>query len=62
MEKVVSPNSDQPIVLYCAGGLRSVMAAASLVGMGYKKENIKSLKGGFGAWNKKGYSVVSHNE
>ncbi|CAO3594103.1 unnamed protein product [Absidia cylindrospora] len=62
VEKVVSPDSDQPIVVYCAGGLRSVMTAASLIGMGYKKENIKSLIGGFGTWNKKGYTVVSHDD
>ncbi|KAI8339039.1 Rhodanese-like domain-containing protein [Chlamydoabsidia padenii] len=62
VEKVVAPESDQPIVLYCAGGLRSVMVAASLVEMGYKKENIKSLKGGYGTWITKGYPVVSHDE
>ncbi|KAI8093855.1 rhodanese-like protein [Halteromyces radiatus] len=58
VENVVSPDSQRPIVLYCAGGLRSIMTAASLIGMGYNKENIKSLTGGFGSWAKKGYTVV----
>ncbi|KAI9491017.1 Rhodanese-like domain-containing protein [Zychaea mexicana] len=57
VEKVVTPESDTPIVVYCAGGLRSIMAVESLVRMGYDNENIKSLKGGFEAWKKGGNSV-----
>ncbi|KAG2222002.1 hypothetical protein INT45_006702 [Circinella minor] len=57
IEKVVTPESDTPIVVYCAGGLRSIMAAESLIRMGYDKENIKSLKGGFEAWKKGGYQI-----
>ncbi|KAL1926536.1 hypothetical protein VTP01DRAFT_5657 [Rhizomucor pusillus] len=57
VEDVVPPESDKPIVLYCAGGLRSIMAAESLIRMGYNKDNIKSLKGGFVAWKKEGFDV-----
>ncbi|KAL0089282.1 Rhodanese-like domain-containing protein [Phycomyces blakesleeanus] len=57
IEKVVPVDSQRPIVLYCAGGYRSIMAAEALVRMGYNKDLLRSLKGGFGAWCKKGYAV-----
>ncbi|ORY98189.1 rhodanese domain-containing protein [Syncephalastrum racemosum] len=57
IEKVVSPDSDRPVVLYCAGGLRSIMAAEAMARMGYDKKNLISLKGGFSAWNKAGQDV-----
>lgn len=38
------------IVLYCAGGNRSALAADNLQKMGYTK--VRSLAGGFGAWRK----------
>ncbi len=46
-------NRDAEIVLYCAGGVRSALAARSLAEMGYK--NVSSLIGGFGAWKNAGY-------
>lgn len=61
VEKVVTPESGNPVVLYCAGGLRSIMAAESLIRMGYSKDNVKSLKGGFAAWKKSGYAVDKGN-
>jgi rhodanese-related sulfurtransferase len=45
----------RPIVVYCAGGARSVLAAASLRSMGFT--NVQSLEGGFGAWGKSGQPV-----
>lgn len=42
----------KPIVLYCAGGVRSALAARNLKEMGY--ENVESLIGGFGAWKNAG--------
>jgi molybdopterin/thiamine biosynthesis adenylyltransferase/rhodanese-related sulfurtransferase len=39
---------DQPLVLYCAGGVRSAFAAKTLEELGYR--NVVSLAGGFGAW------------
>lgn len=39
---------DHPVVLYCAGGNRSALAAESLVRMGFTR--VFSLEGGFKAW------------
>lgn len=38
----------RPIVLYCAGGVRSALAARNLKEMGY--EDVQSLIGGFNGW------------
>ncbi len=47
IEQVTSdPTAD--IILYCGGGTRSAFATESLQNMGY--QNVKSLKGGFRAW------------
>jgi len=43
---------DRPIVLYCAGGTRSALAAQSLQDMGYS--DVRSMAGGFGAWKNAG--------
>ena len=42
------PDRDAPVVLYCAGGVRSLFAAQTLADMGYT--NVKSMSGGFQAW------------
>ena len=42
----------RPIVLYCAGGVRSALAAQSLQDMGYS--NVRSMAGGFSAWKDSG--------
>ena len=47
------PKRDSEIVLYCAGGVRSVLAARTLQEMGYT--NVSSMIGGFGAWKNAGY-------
>ncbi len=41
-----------PLVLYCAGGTRSLLATRSLIELGYT--NVKSLAGGFSGWKKAG--------
>ncbi len=41
-----------PIVLYCASGTRSVLAARSLGELGYT--NVRSLSGGFSGWKRNG--------
>ncbi|MBA2661840.1 MAG: molybdopterin-synthase adenylyltransferase MoeB [Bradymonadaceae bacterium] len=46
---------DTPIVLYCAGGTRSALAAKSLQDLGYS--DVKSMAGGFGAWKSGGHKV-----
>jgi len=52
----VAPDRSRPIVLYCAGGARSALAARSLEELGY--ENVSSLAGGFGAWKNAGLPYV----
>jgi len=46
------PNRETPVVLYCASGTRSVLAARSLVELGYT--NVRSLAGGFTGWKRAG--------
>ena len=42
------PDRDAPVILYCAGGIRSLFAAETLEEMGYT--NVASMSGGFQAW------------
>lgn len=44
----VLPDLDAPIVLYCGGGNRSVLAADVMQVMGYT--NVASMSGGWRAW------------
>ena len=46
------PDRSAAIVLYCAGGNRSALAARSLAELGYR--NVQSLAGGFTAWKRSG--------
>ncbi|RIB25320.1 Rhodanese-like domain-containing protein [Gigaspora rosea] len=57
----VNSETGRNVILYCAGGLRSIMAAESLVRLGYKKENIKSLKGGYDEWKESGFEVMDYD-
>ena len=41
-------DKDRPVVLYCAGGVRSAFAAKTLQDLGYS--DVASLDGGFTAW------------
>jgi rhodanese-related sulfurtransferase len=43
---------DAPVVLYCAGGVRSLFAAQTLQRMGYT--DVRSMSGGFQAWKGQG--------
>ncbi|KND02923.1 uncharacterized protein SPPG_02004 [Spizellomyces punctatus DAOM BR117] len=52
------PDQFDEIILYCAGGNRSIVAADSLQKMGYK--NVYSLAGGIGGWKKDGYQIVQN--
>ncbi|HAP38725.1 MAG TPA: sulfurtransferase [Nitrospira sp.] len=49
------PDKTQPIVLYCGGGYRSVLAAESLGQMGYT--DVVSMDGGIKAWRAAGYPI-----
>ncbi|HZS86358.1 MAG TPA: molybdopterin-synthase adenylyltransferase MoeB [Chloroflexota bacterium] len=50
------PDHSRPIVVYCAGGVRSALAAQALQTLGYG--DVKSMAGGFGAWKNAGYPYV----
>ena len=54
------PDLDAPVVLYCGGGYRSALAAASLGAMGYT--NVASMDGGWRAWTGAGYDTVGGDE
>lgn len=47
------PDQATPIVVYCAGGSRSALAAETLQTMGYR--DVVSLAGGFAAWKSAGH-------
>ncbi len=46
------PEKTADIILYCAGGTRSALAARALGDMGYS--NVRSMAGGFTAWKRAG--------
>jgi molybdopterin/thiamine biosynthesis adenylyltransferase/rhodanese-related sulfurtransferase len=47
------PDKGTPLVAYCAGGTRSLLAAKQLRDMGY--HNVISMAGGYSAWKGAGY-------
>src|SRR5215204_6949433 len=46
------PDRTTPVILYCAGGIRSLFAAETLAEMGYS--DVASMAGGFQAWKSNG--------
>ena len=48
-------DKDKRLILHCAGGGRSALAAKTLKEMGYK--NVAHLDGGIAAWKEKGFST-----
>ncbi|KAJ3180151.1 hypothetical protein HDU85_004154 [Gaertneriomyces sp. JEL0708] len=52
------PDLYDEVILYCAGGNRSIVAADTLKKMGY--QNVSSLAGGIGAWKKAGQPLVQN--
>src|ERR1700726_4644300 len=50
------PDRATPITLYCAGGVRSLLAARSLQELGYA--DVQSMSGGYGAWKQAGFDFV----
>ena len=49
-------DKNKEIVLFCAGGLRSALAAKSLKDMGFKK--VSHIDGGFGAIKQSKFKIV----
>jgi adenylyltransferase/sulfurtransferase len=56
VEEEVTADRDEPIVLYCAAGHRSALAARDLGAMGYRR--VSSMRGGFRAWKAAGFPVT----
>ena len=54
------PDKSTPIVLYCAGGTRSMLAGRTLRELGYT--NVVSMAGGFGAWKGAGHPWVADRQ
>jgi adenylyltransferase/sulfurtransferase len=50
------PDKNTPIIAYCAGGVRSLLAAKVMREMGY--QNVSSMAGGYAAWKNAGYKWV----
>jgi len=61
-EKVESllPDKNAPVVVYCAGGIRSLAAAKLMREKGYT--NVFSMAKGINGWKEAGYEVVSDSE
>ena len=47
---------EQAIIVYCASGARSLLAASTLLEMGFT--NVKSMAGGFSAWQQGGREIA----
>ena len=54
------PDKTRPIIAYCAGGVRSLIAARTMQEMGY--ENVSSMSGGYTAWKNAGYEWVADRQ
>jgi sulfur-carrier protein adenylyltransferase/sulfurtransferase len=51
----VVPDRSTPVVIYCASGTRSALAAHTLTELGY--EDVRSMTGGITLWKDRGYKV-----
>ena len=47
------PDKSKPVVVYCAGGIRSAFAAKTLAELGYS--DVASMAGGFNRWKDEGH-------
>ena len=54
------PDKSAPVVAYCAGGVRSLIAARTLQEMGYT--DVRSMAGGYTAWKNAGYDWVADRQ
>ena len=52
----VAPDKRVPIIVYCASGVRSALAARTLVDLGYA--DVQSMRGGFIAWQRAGHAWI----
>lgn len=54
------PDKTLPVIAYCAGGVRSLIAARTMKELGY--ENVSSMAGGYTAWKNAGYKWVADRQ
>lgn len=54
------PDKDAPVLLYCAGGLRSALASSTLSQLGYT--DVRHMLKGFTGWRDQGFDVVTPRE
>ena len=50
---------DQAVIVYCASGVRSLLAAATMQEMGFS--NVQSMTGGFAAWKAEGREIAGES-
>ncbi|MBM4260257.1 MAG: molybdopterin-synthase adenylyltransferase MoeB [Deltaproteobacteria bacterium] len=50
------PDKHTPVIAYCAGGVRSLLAAKAMKEMGYK--DVTSMSGGYNGWKNGGFKWV----
>jgi hydroxyacylglutathione hydrolase len=55
-EKLRDLNPDKPVVVYCASGYRSSLAASLLQASGFR--NVRNVPGSYNAWKATGYPFV----
>lgn len=55
VEKLLQ-DKEQPVIVYCAGGVRSAFAAKSLLQLGYT--NVRSMRGGIRDWKDNGFRMI----
>jgi len=55
IEKTI-PDTKSPIIIYCGGGYRPVLAAENIQKMGYT--NVLSMDGGWKGWTTAGFPTV----
>lgn len=55
--KTLLPDKNASIIVYCAAGVRSILAAKTLREMGYTQ--VSSMREGIEGWKKAGYEVAS---
>ena len=54
------PDKSTPVIAYCAGGVRSLLAAKAMKEMGYKE--VISMSGGYTAWKAAGYKWAEERQ
>lgn len=54
------PEKSRPVIAYCAGGVRSLLAAKAMKEMGFQE--VISMSGGYSAWKTAGHQTVQDRQ